>query len=68
MLAAHLGRQQLALSKIENGEHRPDIIELLMYLEAIGVDPVVFIEQLTVELDLISDTNGKQTNKKGIRS
>jgi transcriptional regulator with XRE-family HTH domain len=45
-LAAKLGRAQTFVSKIELGERRLDLIELLVWAEALGVDAREVVEQL----------------------
>lgn len=45
-LAERLGRAQTFVSKIEKGERRIDVIELLQMLAAMRADPVEFLERL----------------------
>lgn len=45
-LAAQLGRAQTFVSKIELGERRLDLIELLVWAEALGVDAREVVERL----------------------
>lgn len=45
-LAAKIGRAQTFVSKVELGERRIDIIELLQMLAAMRVDPLVFVAAL----------------------
>ena len=46
-LAAKIGRPQTFVSKVEIGERRIDLIELLQVLGALRVDPAEFITSLT---------------------
>jgi len=39
-LAKRLNRSQSFVSKCENGERRLDVIELLHFLQSIGVEPI----------------------------
>ena len=45
-LARTLRRQQSFVSKIESGERRLDIVELLEVLRVLGVEPIRFIRRL----------------------
>lgn len=45
-LADLLGNRQTFVSKLESGERRLDVVELIEYLNAIGSDPVAFIARL----------------------
>lgn len=45
-VAARLGKPQSFVSKIENGERRLDVTELLEVLHTLGVDPHKFIDWL----------------------
>jgi len=45
-LAEAVGRPQSFVSKIESGERRLDIVELLQLLAVVGVDPKRFIDDL----------------------
>jgi transcriptional regulator with XRE-family HTH domain len=42
-LAAALGRPQSFVSKVERGERRLDLVELVIVLRALGADPADFI-------------------------
>jgi transcriptional regulator with XRE-family HTH domain len=42
-LAAALGKPQSFVSKIERGERRLDLVELVIVLQALGADPMAFI-------------------------
>lgn len=46
-LATQIGRPQTFISKIEIGERRIDVIELIQMLAAMRADPVEFIAALT---------------------
>lgn len=43
-LAARLGKPQSFVSKIERGERRLDVIELVVVLRAIGADEMSFLK------------------------
>ena len=45
-LARHLNRPQSFVSKCENGERRLAVIELLQFLQSIGVEPIGFISKI----------------------
>lgn len=45
-LATKLGRAQTFVSKIELGERRLDLIELMVWAEALGVDAREVVERL----------------------
>ena len=45
-LAKRLNRPQSFVSKCENGERRLDVIELLQFLQSIGVDPMNFLRRV----------------------
>lgn len=45
-LARKLGRPQSFVSKYERGERRLDVIEFLQVANAIGIDPLHFIQKL----------------------
>jgi transcriptional regulator with XRE-family HTH domain len=45
-LAAKLGRAQTFVSKVELGERRIDVIELIQMLTVMRADPVEFLERL----------------------
>ena len=45
-LAAHLGREQNFVARVETGERRVDVIELAMICRACGVDAGTGIEKL----------------------
>lgn len=46
-LALRLGRPQSFVSKVELGERRIDVIELIQLLNAMRADPGAFISALT---------------------
>lgn len=52
-VAEAIGNRQTFVSKIENGDRRLDVIDLLEYLIAIGADPGDFIRRLTRKLRAI---------------
>jgi transcriptional regulator with XRE-family HTH domain len=45
-LARRLNRPQSFVSKCENGERRLDVIELLQFLQSIGVEPLNFLRKI----------------------
>lgn len=48
-VAKRLGRPQSYISKCERGERRMDVIEFLEIADAIGFDPVRFLNKLKVK-------------------
>jgi transcriptional regulator with XRE-family HTH domain len=49
-LAERIGRTQSAVSKVERGERRLDVIELRILCEAMGVSLAEFVQELEEEL------------------
>jgi transcriptional regulator with XRE-family HTH domain len=49
-LAEALGNRQVFVSKIENGDRRLDVVELLEYFDGIGGDAVNFVAKLKAAL------------------
>lgn len=45
-LAKRLNRPQSFVSKCENGERRLDVIELIQFLQSIGVEPISFLRKI----------------------
>ena len=45
-----MGNRQVFVSKIENGDRRLDVVELLEYFDGIGGDAVNFVAKLKVAL------------------
>ncbi|MBL8300278.1 MAG: helix-turn-helix transcriptional regulator [Rhodanobacteraceae bacterium] len=45
-LAERLGNRQVFVSKIERGDRRLDVVDLIEYCNASGIDVVKFIKQL----------------------
>lgn len=45
-LAEYISNRQVFVSKIENGERRLDVVELLEYFDGIGGDVVTFVVKL----------------------
>lgn len=50
-LAIRLGRDQATISKVERGERRLDVIELLAWLRALDVDFSAFMSELNNRLE-----------------
>ena len=49
-LASRLGRSQAIVSRVESGERRLDIVELVAWLRALDTDLVTFAKQLDTRL------------------
>jgi len=49
-LAKRLNRPQSFVSKCENGERRLDVIELLQFLQSIGVEPIGFLKKIVTSI------------------
>jgi len=62
VVAERLGNRQTFVSKLENGDRRLDIIELLEYLDAIGADAGAFVSALRRKIGA-----GSQDQKLSIR-
>lgn len=45
-VAERIGWTQTKVSKVERGVRRMDVVEFLQFAEAIGFDPLEFIEKL----------------------
>jgi len=45
-LAARLGKPQSFVSKVERGERRLDVVEFLIVMRAIGVDPLAILANI----------------------
>jgi transcriptional regulator with XRE-family HTH domain len=50
-LAERIGNRQVFVSKLERGERRMDVVDLVEYCEAAGIDVVRFFERLKQILD-----------------
>lgn len=50
-LAERLGSSQAIVSRVESGERRLDIVELVVWLRALDTDLVAFAKQLNLRLD-----------------
>jgi len=54
MLAEKLNKPQSFVAKIEMGERRVDLLELLTIITAMGTDPVRFIRKLRRQLETLT--------------
>lgn len=45
-LAARIGKPQSFVSKVEKGERRLDVVELIAILRALGISPTGFVDNL----------------------
>jgi transcriptional regulator with XRE-family HTH domain len=54
-LADCLDNRQAFISKIERGDRRLDVVELMEYLNAIGANPATFVRQLAKALKPVKD-------------
>lgn len=52
-VARRLGRPQSFVAKVENGERRLDVVELVSYARAIGAEPLAIMQVMieTIEKD-----------------
>lgn len=64
-LAEYLGNRQVFVSKIENGERRLDVVELLEYFDGVNGDVVSFVAKLKKALQRAPKTRDR---KLGIRN
>ena len=51
VLAERLGNRQVFVSKLENGDRRMDVVDLLEYCRAAGIDFCRFVRELKVAVD-----------------
>jgi transcriptional regulator with XRE-family HTH domain len=58
-LAKRLGNRQTFISKIENGERRLDVVELLEYLDGIGSNAPDFLARLMKRIGGAARKDGK---------
>jgi transcriptional regulator with XRE-family HTH domain len=49
-LAGRLGKPQSFVSKVERGERRVDVIELLIIVRAIGADEIALVSKIATAL------------------
>ena len=59
-LGERLGQPQAIISKCERGERRLDVIELRAYCAAMGVNYLIFLDQLENDL---SDSGHRATDR-----
>jgi transcriptional regulator with XRE-family HTH domain len=59
-LAEALGNRQVFVSKIENGDRRLDVVELLEYFDGINSDAVGFVAKLKSALKRHSKSQGRK--------
>lgn len=50
-LADRIGNRQVFVSKLERGDRRLDVVDLIEYCEAAGIDAVAFFIRLKGDLD-----------------
>lgn len=53
-VAARLRRPQSFVSKVESGERRLDVVELIQYAEAVGADPAELVRDVARTKDSAS--------------
>jgi transcriptional regulator with XRE-family HTH domain len=53
-VAKRLGRPQSFVAKVENGERRLDVVELISYARAIGTEPLAIMKKMlkAIEKDI----------------
>lgn len=63
-LAIRLGRSQAIVSRVESGERRLDITELVVWLAAMDTDIVTFAKQLHMSLEGDIAGTGRRRQKR----
>ena len=62
-LAESLGNTQTFISKIERGERRIDVVELIEICEALGVDPVAALREYVQRRSVLGSKGSKLTRR-----
>lgn len=52
-LADRIGNRQVFVSKLERGDRRMDVVDLIEYCDAAGIDAVAFFDELKSALDAL---------------
>jgi len=60
-VAKCLGRPQSFVAKVENGERRLDVVELVSYARAIGAEPLAIMQAVVEALE--KDTSAADMSK-----
>jgi len=63
-LATRLGRSQAIVSRVESGARRIDVVELLVWLNALDTDLVSFAQELRQHLEVGAIRTNFSTNKR----
>lgn len=50
-VAKRLGRPQSFVAKVENGERRLDVVELVAYARAIGAEPLAIMQSMVEAIE-----------------
>jgi transcriptional regulator with XRE-family HTH domain len=50
-VAIRLGRPQSFVAKVENGERRLDVVELISYARAIGAEPLAIMQMMVEAIE-----------------
>jgi transcriptional regulator with XRE-family HTH domain len=67
-LAHRLGRSQAIVSRVESGERRLDVVELVAWLHALDTDLLTFATQLDVRLGVGTVGPGSQPIRRVART
>ncbi|ATU68382.1 helix-turn-helix domain-containing protein [Piscinibacter gummiphilus] len=65
-LARRLGRSQAIVSRVESGERRLDIVELVAWLRALDSDLLTFVTQLDGQLGTGSSGSCSQPGERSV--